>query len=255
MEVGLTDRLVCYFCNGGGTKEVSLAVTRVDSLNVKYICHRSSCGKRGSILVSGQGGEEHTQVATKKFVPNPYTGIVEDLQLEDLEYLDKKYEIDLNTVIQAGWMKAKGPGFGLLMPVFGPTGAFRGAMLRREFSDGKPKQVASYKQLDEPWICWYRTSHSQIVLVEDQISALKAAKFSTSVALLGTGLTTEKMDEILSVAKGKIWLALDRDAHRDTFDYLKRYRSYCNGNFQAYLLSKDIKNMPYKDIGNLLRVS
>lgn len=250
LPVGETDnKTLCFFCGGGQSKEKSFAVTRTDKLTIKYICHRANCRERGTILVSGGG--ESTAKKEYKFEPNHYTGIVHELEFQDLEYLDTKYGLDLNAVQQAGWSKAPGRGFGMFMPVFGPLGAYRGAVVRREF-DAKSKEVRSFKALDENWLCWYRTSHSQIVLVEDQISALKAARFATTVALLGAELTSDKLDEILQNSKGKIWLALDRDAHKATFDYLKRYRGYCNGNFNALMLSKDIKNMSYKDIGVLL---
>jgi hypothetical protein len=252
LQVGETDnRTLCYFCDGGESKDKSFAVTRINSLTVKYKCHRAKCSKAGTVHLNGSG--EEIQSVVKKFEPTPYNGQVMPLEYSDMDYLDGKYGLDLNKVIQAGWMKAPSPnpGFGLFLPVWGPTGALRGSIVRRE-TDGK-KEVRTYKILDEPWLCWYRTSFAQIVLVEDQISALKAASFATSVALLGAELTFEKMDEILAHAKGPIWLALDKDAHKKTFEYLKRYREYCNGNFNARLLSKDVKNMTYKEIGSMFK--
>jgi hypothetical protein len=253
MALDETRNETCYFCNGGQNKDKgTLSITRVNNLTVKYLCHRVKCGKRGSIFLKGGHGEE-TSKQEYKFQPQHFQGQVTGLELSDFEYLESKYGLDLNNVIKAGWLRPanQSNGFSLLMPVFSPLGAQRGMVLRTEYAD-KPKYVRSFKAVDEPWLCWYRTSFSQIVLVEDQISALKAATFATTVALLGAELTPEKMDEILSHAKGKIWLALDRDANKKTFDYLKRYRAYCNGNFQAHLLSKDIKNMSYTSIGKLL---
>jgi len=251
LEVGTTDnKTLCFWCNGGQSKERSFAVTRVNTLTIKYICHRDKCKERGTVHTNGSG---ESTASKARFVPTPYTGKASDLGYEDLSYLAEKYDgIDLKNALQAGWLKADGDN-SFLFPVWSPSGELRGHVLRRELSNGK-KEVRSYKVRDEPWMCWYRTSHADVILVEDQISALKGASFATTVALLGAELSFEKMDEILSVARGNIWLALDKDAHKSTFEYLKKYRSYSNGRFNALLLRKDLKNMSYPDIKKTLEV-
>jgi hypothetical protein len=250
LAIGATDnRTLCVYCDGGTSHERSFAITRQDRYTVAYKCHRASCGREGYVHLSSGAGEEVQK--TKVFTPNPYKGTTVALEYDDLAYLDETYDLDLEYVIKAGWARADEPGFSLALPVISPIGTLRGLIVRRKLEDGR-KYVHSYKIVDEPWLCWYRTSFRDVVVVEDQISALKVAKYATSVALLGTHLSQEKIDEIRNVAKtGKIWLALDKDASNRTFEYLKQYRLYCNGNLNGLMLSKDIKDMSYPEIRKL----
>ena len=47
VPVGETLRTVCPFCGGGRTKESSFVATNT-GVQIKYICHRASCGKAGT---------------------------------------------------------------------------------------------------------------------------------------------------------------------------------------------------------------
>lgn len=250
LSIGSTDnKELCFYCFGGESKERSFAVTRQDKSTVAYICHRAKCGRAGFVYLDGGAGEEIT--TTRVFSPNPYKGQTIALEYEDLTWLDNKYGLDLEYVIKAGWARAVESGFALAMPVLSALGGLRGLIVRRILEDGR-KYINSYKLVDEPWLCWYRTAIRDVVVVEDQISALKAARFATSVALLGASLSYSKLDEIKQVAgAGKIWLALDKDASVNTLDYLKRYRTYCGGNLNGLMLSKDIKDMSYSEISKL----
>jgi hypothetical protein len=198
------------------------------------------------------GRGDHTQV-TKQFKPNLYPKRVELLEMEDVEYLTNKYHIDIQDVYQAGWARAPDErGFGLFLPCFGPLGELRGAVVRQEFENGK-KESRIYKITEGNFLCWYRTSYRDVVVVEDQISACKATKFATAVALCGADLSQDKLAEIQQVAgKGRIWLAFDKDATHKTFDYLKRYRLLCEGNLKGLMLSKDLKNMSYEEIRRVI---
>jgi hypothetical protein len=248
ISIGTTCRTdLCYVCDGGASKEYSFAVTRQDKDVIAYKCHRASCGWQGYEYLDGSGAE--TFIPISQFHPNPYKGTIVPLEVEDLDWLEKKYDIDLEYVIKAGWARAIEPGFALVLPVISPKGDVRGIVLRRINESGK-KEIKTYKVMDEPWLCWYRTAVRDIVVVEDQISALKAARFTTSCALLGTGLSQNKVDEIKKVAgkTGKIWIAFDPDAREKALEYLKQYRMYCGGNLYALMLSKDLKDMSYSEI-------
>jgi hypothetical protein len=248
LPIGTTEnRTLCFFCGGGESKDRSFAVTRVDKLCVKYMCHREKCGKRGSVFLNGGGGEEETKL--KVFQPNPIKAPLEGLEFTDLQHLDSKYDLDLDYVVKAGWCRVSENGFNLCMPCISPTGALRGHVVRRVNQYGK-KSLQTFKVLDEPWLCWYRTAIRDIVVVEDQISALKAARFVTSVALLGCDLSQNKVDEIKQVAgkEGRVFLCLDPDAKKKTLEYLQRYRIQFGGNLYGIVLSKDLKDVPYAEI-------
>lgn len=245
---GRTVPLLCPWCVGGGSKEISLRLTRLSPGTLSYKCHRAKCGKQGYINFDGSGGD--TQQLEYKFTPKPYPGRTFQLELDDMTRLDEKYGINLEMVHNAGWLagEAQAPVVTYVFPIFSPTGLLRGHQSRTEYPNDT-KAVRSWKLIDEPWLSWYRTAGRDIVVVEDQISALKACSFTTSVSLLGSSLSQEKIEEILSVSKGgKIWLAYDKDASTKTFAAIKEYRTMCDGNLNGLMLSKDIKNMTYKEI-------
>jgi len=252
-EIGETFKMLCPFCEGGASKEVSLSVTRDSKYLVLYLCHRTKCGRRGAITAFGAGIDALTPSDPRKFTPNLYSRPISALEIQDLEYLNVKWHLDLDDMHDVGWAKASmEEGFlPLIMPVFSPTGACRGHVLRIQRKDDS-KDVKSYKILDEPWCCWYRSIDANVVVVEDQISALRASEYTTSCAMLGTGLNTEKIEEILRVAgAGRIWLAFDKDATGEAFNYLRRYRPYCP-NLNVLMLQKDIKNMTDSELKKLL---
>jgi hypothetical protein len=253
LEIGRTISMLCPFCEGGGSKEISLSVTRDSKYLLLYKCHRAKCGKPGAITCFG-AGIDAVEVPVRKFTPNMYNLPVEALEIQDLEFITEKWKLDIEDILSVGWAKAsKEHGFlPLILPVFSPTGACRGHVLRiQPESDAGKKEVRSYKILDEPWCCWYRSLDHHIVVVEDQISALRASEFCTSVALLGVNASEEKMEEIFRQARGRsIWLAFDKDATGEAFKYLKRYRAYCP-NLNVLMLPKDIKNMTTKEIKRL----
>jgi hypothetical protein len=236
---------LCPFCGGGQSKEHSFSVTRTEKIKVSYKCHRNKCGEEGHVMFDGSGA---STAKIESFKPKVYQGYTQGFEYDDLAYLEKTYGIDLQLAMKAGWCRADGPGFALCMPVFSPLGKIRGVMIKREFPDGT-KDCKGYKQVDEPWICWYRRSTSDVVVVEDQISALKGATFVTTASLCGVGLSQDKFDEIQATCKGTIWLALDPDARGRTFDYLKQFKS--QGSMKALMLPKDLKNMTYKEIREL----
>jgi len=249
LAVGSSDAShLCTFCGGGEHKDKGFSVTRVDKIQVAYKCHRDKCGKSGYVFLNGGGGEE---TVVPSFQPCPYRGMTSNFEYDDLVYLDNKYGLNLDYVIKAGWVKAQQPSgsFNIVMPVWGPTGKLRGHVVRRVLDHDK-KEVRTYKIEPEPWLCWYRTSGADIVVVEDQISALKAAAFTTSVALLGTHLSLEKLTEIQIASKGNIYLAFDKDASKSSIEYFQKYRAICP-NLYVILLQKDLKNMDYGDIMKL----
>jgi hypothetical protein len=235
----------CYFCKGGDNRDKrSLGITRDSKLVVLYNCSRAKCGVRGRIL-SGGGGDSTVVARPVQFTPNIYKGLVREPSIEELALLYDLWKVDLEDVYNAGWVVAaqEGGHLPLIMPVISPTGVIRGHVLRVQHEDGS-KTVRGFKAVDEPWLCWYVNNSDDIVVVEDQISALRAAEFCTSVSLLGAALAEEKFEEVLRVAgdKKRVWIALDRDALKKGLEFLKRYQLYCP-NLKLLVLTKDIKNM------------
>lgn len=249
-------KYICPWCNGGLSKDVSFFVTKTENGRLLYICHRAKCGKKGvvnpkrhtSIVAEQLGGQ------AEKFTPKPYTKRLERLRDKDFGYLWNKYGVIPEHADTAQWLRpSEEPGeCPLMLPVFGPTGTIRGAVFRNKLQDGS-KVSLSYRVLDEPWMCWYMNHlHTDdIIIVEDQISACRAAAWVTAVALLGTGLNDDKIYEIVQHQRtGKIWLALDRDALGKSLKFLRRWRLVCP-ELKILYIPKDIKDMSDLEISNL----
>lgn len=242
----------CVFCEGGNHNDRNtLSVTRDSAGLVLYTCHRAKCGVRGRILTLGAGYSTAT-TGQKKFIPNPYKGMVREFTIEELALMSDLWRVDLEDVYHAGWGLAAQEGnyLPLIMPVISPTGVCRGHVLRIQNADGT-KTVRSFKVLDEPWLSWYVTKSPEVVVVEDQISALRASEFCTAVSLNGVGMSQEKFEEIVGLSGARrVWFGLDRDALKEGLDLLMRYRLYFP-NINLLILPKDIKNMSTSELLNL----
>lgn len=237
---------VCPFCEGGDHEDKrTLRVFRDSKYIVYYKCYRAKCGIRGR--VNGDGGGHDVKVVA--FKPNPYTKRVKEVGLEEMALLSDKWNLNIADIYTAKWYLAidERAWLPLILPVYSPSGGLRGHVLRLQHENGT-KEIKSFKIADEAWMAWYTNSSTDIVVVEDQISAQRASEYCTAVAVLGTEISPEKFEEILRVAGSKrIWLALDRDAVKKGFDYLRRYRLYCD-NLYLLILPKDIKNMTDKEL-------
>ena len=118
----------------------------------------------------------------------------------------------------------------------------RGCVLR----DYVSKRVKNYPEVDEPMMCWYRNMQAKtLVIVEDQLSALKCSRFYESVALLGVGLNTDKVVEIANVMfeRGirKSILLLDEDAYTEALKKQMRWSSVLEGLVVENSINKDPK--------------
>jgi hypothetical protein len=252
LQVGSTKNIDCVFCEGGahGDKN-TLSVTRDSAGLVLYICHRAKCGTRGRILTLG-AGYSTAAVGQKTFIPNPYKGMVREFTIEELSLMSDLWRVDLEDVHHAGWGVATQEGgyIPLIMPVVSPAGECRGHVLRVQNKDGS-KTVRGFKVRDEPWLAWYITHSSDIVVVEDQISALRASEFCTAVALLGTEMSQDKFEEIVGLSGvRRVWFGLDRDALGTGLELLRKYRLYFP-NINLLMLPKDIKNMSTSEMISL----
>src|SRR5690606_20050617 len=99
-------------------------------------------------------------------------------------------------------------------PIFGPDSKERGAQYR-SYEGARPKSLNSLffdGAVSSSWYKWVRVS-KLLVLVEDQVSAIKIAPHHHSLALLGTNLNEPKIEEILEQEPKyeRIYLCLDND--------------------------------------------
>lgn len=132
------------------------------------------------------------------------------------------------------------------MPVRDVQGQELGVVLR-SLSGEKPKVIS---HTEKGVMAWY-TNHATtgVIIVEDQLSAIRASDYLTSVALLGTNLSEERAKEIKQAGRGPVYLALDNDAIASAVKYVVKYRSVLS--LQLVRLDKDIKDMSHEEANDL----
>jgi hypothetical protein len=191
-----------------------------------------------------------------EFVPNVYIGATKDLSVKQREYLHSKYCFSQED-IEFGRITTTPNESQLVIPVFSPNRSVRGHITREEMEGGR-KRVLSWKLLNEPWQSWYMwgSPTNILLVVEDQLSAIRVCRYVNSVALLGTLLSKEKLEEIIkyyvkpSAKEPKVVICLDKDATAKGIKYLKDYKHLLN--LSCSFLSKDIKNMTEEECHTFL---
>jgi len=272
-------RELCPFCLGGTSRERSFSMSRKGS-TASYICFRASCGRRGRFMY---GGVPHIDNPTNNTTPSTsrYTGSCSSLTVKHTQYFKNRFNIQPSVLREYG-VKVAADGR-VIFPIISPSGVIRGDNVRTYTSlleDGSTFPKAKiYIEPDDVPMSWHRINftptqiHNKtqtnrelmipgfmdrlLILVEDQVSAIKASRMVDSVALLGTSLNFGRMMEVVEVinSSGKydnVLLLLDSDAYKKAIEVYIRTRSIIP-NLGVYKLKKDIKDMNYIDISKLLK--
>jgi hypothetical protein len=250
---------VCPKCKGGRTNEGSFAVSRKGTI-LLFQCHRASCGFKGMSGVGGRlnlhgneqaGGEP---VNARVNGPSRYDSLGKSpLPREVAEYLRDKYEIGL--LLQAKgllrWTTEHSPaGHGrLVMPALDPDGRPYGYVARKLDNQEGAKTLTFAEDTRGSWY-FNRNSSSRLLIVEDQLSALKASQYINAVALLGTNLTENTLSCIKKGQYTDIYLALDADAFPKSIRMAVELRPRLK--LSVIRLRKDIKDSTNKEIHELL---
>lgn len=243
---------VCPSCEGGATKERSLSVSRRGHV-LLWNCHRSSCNFRGS-----DGAPPGAESGGGKSRSRPSYVPTHPISQATLGFLATKFGITRQNLEHAG-LRWTGDGDGqyerrVCYPIFGPDSRKRGENYR-SYQDGvKPKSLV---RLDEGAVgqSWYRFRRTSdiLVVVEDQVSAIKLAPYYDSLALLGTNLSDAKGAEVQEeMGRYKhIYLCLDNDA---TYAAIKMQLDWRNKipKMRVMGLEKDIKNMDDLEFDNFM---
>lgn len=200
----------------------------------------------------------------------PYTGPLYALSTEDLEFFKSRYE--LNTVpAMRGIMRGADDRYAL--PIFDARGIERGIVLRQPWGGApiygcsliKPK-ADTYVSRRGPVQSHYGTQsaarHNALVVVEDQLSAIKlAAHGYPSVALLGTPAdkigTYSGSDRVAELSRrgavlDEVIIALDSDATEDAFMFARKW-GHAFRRLRVAILSSDIKDTPSSEFAEVLQ--
>lgn len=254
---GVSARGICPACDGGSTKEASLAISRDDGI-LKFKCHRASCNFRGRAATVGRqdvskeserrdrlGGRERYAALRKSGVPE---GVA--------HFLIEKYFLEGKHFAQGElrWtseFSEEGEGR-LVMPVRDMRGELYGFTARKLTKGGRGPKTLNF--LENSRGSWYHGPGKQsLLLVEDQLSALRASSFVSSVAVLGTHISDFLLADLINSGYTTVYLALDKDARKQGLKTAIRLRSKLK--MKVPDLPKDVKDMTDDELKEWLNKS
>lgn len=238
---------LCPACKGGSTGEGSLSVSKREGI-LLWKCHRDSCGFAGGEAGRRSKGE---QLAAK--------GICRGVAGRQLEResevvgpqaratLSAKYGIGDNLIARAGagWDTASNR---LVLPVLSYRDERLGVVLRT-LSNQQPKTL---NHTEKDALAWYvnpTPTFPGVIVVEDQLSAIRASTYLTSVALLGTHVNDERAAEIKASGYNPVYIALDADAWPTAVSIAIRHRGLLKP--RLIRLPKDIKAHTHEELDAL----
>ena len=242
---------LCPACQGGRSKEHSLRVS-VNNGRLSWRCYRDSCKFNGWWPVGNRHGAALQENET-------YTPVVFTKPLDEqwLKFLSEKYHIEEGMLQWAKWELVpnyKNGGPRVRMPIIGPDNLTR-ADTWRSYQDGvMPKAIITKRFKDEITMCWYRDHRygKTLVVVEDQPSALRLrAAHVDSLALCGTLISPDRVEEIKAQKYERVVLCLDNDATASAIKAVAMYRNKLKG-FMILPLEEDVKDMSQEDFELLI---
>lgn len=249
---------LCPQCEGGGSRERSLSLDIGSNGVVKFYCHRASCEFKGSIYAGGpigpvpQRSDGADHAAGKPRGNNPLTAPLYPLTAEDTAWFKRRFYFDPPDSVKRTETR-------YALPILRPDGSTRGYITRRPW-DGSPldteasrhdsqyamKALTYLDAAEEPVQSWYSGKRgSKLIIVEDQISAMRLAEYGETLAvcaILGTGINAQKVHEIQSEFISFVTIALDADATGQAFAMARKWGPAFES-CRVCVLPKDIKDM------------
>lgn len=247
--------LECPKCRGGDNGELTFSLTRKDG-KLLFQCHRNKCRFYGVIGSSGiDSGPPDKKVQYQAFGYE-----TRKLCTSELSFINEKFGILPEEIKQ--W-KYCDELYRVIIPMIGSQSQRVGVVARYypelDIRNLKPsymrnKALVFMEKEGEPKAHFQNVSEENdtVFLVEDVVSAVKAARYTNAVALLGTHISDALIDRLVKCNFKKVCLALDKDAWKTAVE-LKQKHGINFGNFSLVPLSKDIKDMLDKDVMELIR--
>jgi len=237
----------CPECN----RDRKLSLKRTPE-GLLYYCLRATCGIRG--FVGNVAGTEMR--AGRKGTPRqakPFEGYLQPLSAAQHTWFWDRFELPPAMVDSYGVRYAPDKG-AYSFEVRDARGYGRGTLLR--YYDGsKPKTVAYPDEPERPWQAWYVRREPlkgrRVIVVEDQVSAMKASSWVNAVALLGTTLSTAGALEIAETQPSEVIIALDYDATDQAFKIASAFDLLFRS-VRVLPLERDIKDTPHKRLRSML---
>ena len=257
LEVDSSIRVLCPFCTGGSSGELSFSITRSRE-GLLFNCFRDMCHERGFVgllrgdLVLPPSG---VQDRLRRRLLGPYRGLLSEVSRESEVWFLERFEIPPQVLAECGvsWAPTEARYY---LPIRGPHARSLGYSLRTFYpKDGMPK-VFTFKEDDGmELMAWYISNYedTRVVLVEDQISAMKLKFLGlNSIALIGTHLNEARMMEILAYFS-QVTIALDADATSRALKFKKQFSLFCTQGCKVQILAQDIKDTKLKELRRIFR--
>lgn len=252
LAVGETRRIVCPSCHGGASQERSMNIQRT-SEGVLYKCHRATCDARGFTGSSAASLPYKTPDRT----PEQYEDELLPLDKVDKEFFSDRFELERP---EDNIMRNQHGEY--VLPIYGPDQYIRGYNVRQPW-EGAPRngrtqrpKARVYMHSLQPVQSTYVGSRDYriVVLVEDQVSAIKAAQYASvehAVALIGCHLDIPRVREIAMLRPSQVLLALDSDATDKAFKLAREF-GLAFPKMRVVILDRDIKDTPKNEIDTVL---
>lgn len=230
---------LCPACRGGRTGERTLSVTRSGGV-LLWRCHRAQCDFRGREGSKASGEYPATKAtAVRGAVGRDYIRTAVQLPMWVREQLASELFLTDKHISRwhLGWNETEKK---VVQPVQDRYGNILGSALRVPPGDMRKPKAKSHTE--EGAIAWHvNPTTPGLIIVEDIFSAIRAADYITSVALLGTHLNDERVDQLRASGLGPVYLALDGDVYPQIIRYVQQFRSRLP--MVPLKLTKDLKNM------------
>jgi hypothetical protein len=264
LEIGSSIRIECPFCRN---HERTMSVSRT-ATGILYNCFRASCTGQGH-----HGTAASLQPAEiREAKLRPYLGETFPLEVEDYRFFREKYELPTEAVSTRIMLDGGGH---YVLPIFNPHGYVKGFNVRMPWP-GAPRQPTGpgpkanvYMHSHGPVQSFYgsvipRLSPRPIVLVEDQLSAIKAAQTGAvayAVALLGAGGSTrlgsmsgsDGIRELSAIKPREVIVAFDADATDSAFKWARKW-GLAFPKVRVAVLERDLKDTQLNDIADALNI-
>lgn len=181
-----------------------------------------------------------------------------------MEHLAEKYGLGAKECHSAGFKWApKYRGGRLAMPIKSRMQSRVGWGFRALAPGHGPKAINMMTLGDSVCMSWYPMQNwitttmynlrSPLIVVEDQLSALKVSRYAHAVALLGTNMSESKAAEICLVKASRVIIALDADATAKSAQIVQKYAGLIDG-LSFVELQKDLKDCEPSAIQKVLKL-
>lgn len=226
---GKSKRVICPVCDA--KHEASFQIRKSDLGDVTGYCFRASCPIHGKVFGMTQtNAYVPADSSVSSFKPRFYERQNKRAPVGLRMWLYKNYNIPLSKGI------AEGLGYDeeyirMVWPVYDRFGVKFGHMTKAlpRSNPNYPKWVTYFERetnkLHYPRANMWTKASSEIVAVEDIISAVRVSQMTPAVALLGTHMTQGMVNELRDQYKHLI-IALDPDATELAHKMKQKYGSF-----------------------------